>query len=62
MRVLSTIWIEIASFGHDCTQAGASFAASRSLHMSHLRTMPRFLLYCGTSYGQVSVQYWQPMH
>ena len=55
-------WIAIASFGHACTQAGASPAASRSLHMSHLRTMPRFALYCGTSYGQVSVQYWQPMH
>ena len=30
--------------------------------MSHLRTMPRSLLNCGTSYGQVRTQYWQPMH
>ena len=43
-RALSTIWIAIAWFGHACTHAGASLAASRSVHMSHLRTMPRFLL------------------
>ena len=61
-RDWSTIRIAIALLGHACTQAGASPAASRSLHMSHLRTMPRLLLNCGTSYGQVSMQYWQPMH
>ena len=38
---MSTTRIAIASFGHACTQAGASPSASRSLHMSHLRTMPR---------------------
>src|SRR6185436_15833351 len=58
----STTWIEIASFGHACTQAGASPWASRSLHMSHLRTIPRALLYLGASYGHINVQYWQPKH
>ena len=43
-------------------EPGASPADSRSLHMSHLRTMPRRLLYFGASYGHMSVQYWQPMH
>ena len=52
----------MAPFGHDCTQAGASPSASRSLHMSHLRTMPLAGLYFGASYGQASVQYWQPKH
>jgi hypothetical protein len=52
----------MASLGHACTQAGASPTFSLSLHMSHLRTMPRAGLYFGASYGQVNVQYWQPMH
>ena len=52
----------MAPFGQACTQAGASPWASRSLHMSHLRTMPRSGLYFGASYGHISVQYWQPMH
>src|SRR5882757_1959655 len=52
----------MAWLGHAWTHAGASSAARRSLHMSHLRTMPRLLLYLGASYGHMSVQYWQPMH
>src|SRR5436190_8807032 len=60
--VRSTIVMRMASLGHDCTQAGASPWARRSLHMSHLRTMPRALLYLGASYGHMNVQYWQPMH
>ena len=54
--------MRIASFGQACTHAGASPSARRSLHMSHLRTMPRSSLYFGTSYGHVKMQYWQPMH
>jgi hypothetical protein len=46
---VSTSRIEIAWFGHACTHAGGSPASRRPLHMSHLRTMPRFLLNCGTS-------------
>ena len=46
----------IASVGQPCTQAGASPSASRSLHMSPLRTMPRSWSYTGTSYGHISVQ------
>jgi hypothetical protein len=61
-RATSTTLIAIASFGQPCTHAGASPTFKRSVHMSHLRTMPLALLYWGTSYGQVSVQYWQPMH
>src|SRR5258705_4161308 len=61
-RAVSTTRIAIADDGHACTHAGASPTASRPEHMSHLRTMPRLALYCGTSYGQVSMQYWQPMH
>ena len=39
----------MAAFGHDWTHAGASPSASRSLHMSHLRTMPFARLYFGAS-------------
>jgi len=35
--------------GQACTQAGASPTARRLEHMSHLRTMPRFSEYFGTS-------------
>src|SRR5687767_11903365 len=59
---VSTMVMRIASFGQACTQAGASPAISRSLHMSHLRTMPRGAEYFGTSYGHLRMQYWQPMH
>ncbi len=52
----------MASFGQACTHAGASPSAKRELHMSHLRTMPRFFEYFGASYGHINVQYWQPMH
>ena len=45
----STTRIAMAPFGHDCTHAGASPAASRPLHMSHLRTMPLARLYFGAS-------------
>src|ERR1041385_1574858 len=62
----TTFWfttvIRIASLGHACTHAGASPWARRCEHMSHLRTMPRRSEYCGTSYGHISTQYWQPMH
>ncbi len=37
-------------------------ARSRSPHMSHLRTIPLPAWNLGTSYGQASVQYWQPKH
>src|SRR5258706_15834802 len=57
-----TTRIAMASLGHAATHAGASPCARRSLHMSHLRTMPLFLLYFGASYGHMSVQYWQPKH
>ena len=39
----------MASPGHDWTHAGASPSASRSLHMSHFRTMPFAALYFGAS-------------
>ena len=58
----STMRMEIAALGQACTQAGASPTLSREWHMSHLRTMPRFSEYFGTSYGHLSTQYWQPMH
>src|SRR5256885_4309669 len=58
----STTVMRMASLGHDCTQAGASPCSRRSLHMSHLRTMPRALLNLGASYGHMNTQYWQPMH
>src|SRR5438034_1457727 len=48
--------------GQAWTQAWACPEDSRSLHMSHLRTIPRDALYFGASYGHMSVQYWQPMH
>src|SRR5512134_2380429 len=54
----STTVMRIASFGHACTHAGASPTVRRELHMSHLRTMPRFGRYCGTSYGHFITQYW----
>ena len=41
----------IAPLGHACTQAGASPAASRPWHMSHLRTMPRRWLKTGHLVG-----------
>src|SRR5215469_16792578 len=59
---LSMTWIEMAPVGQAWTHAGASPAARRPLHMSHLRTIPRSALYCGTPYGHMNVQYWQPMH
>jgi hypothetical protein len=46
---LSMTVMRIASLGHAWTQAGASPAARRLLHMSHLRTMPSAALYRGTS-------------
>ena len=58
----STTVMAMAPLGQPCTQAGASPSARRPRHRSHLRTMPSEALYCGTSYGQVSVQYEQPMH
>src|SRR3954464_9605217 len=57
-----TTLMAMAWLGQPCTQAGASLEARRSLHMSHLRTIPRLALYLGASYGHISVQYWQPMH
>src|SRR3982751_938115 len=58
----STTVMRMASLGHDCTHAGGSSCARRSLHMSHLRTMPRALLNLGASYGHMNTQYWHPMH
>src|SRR5689334_18529198 len=57
-----TTLMAMAWLGQPCTQAGASPTASRSLHMSHLRTIPFLALYLGASYGHISVQYWQPLH
>src|SRR5438045_8972092 len=54
--------MRIAPLGQAWTQAGASPEERRSLHMSHLRTMPRDALYFGASYGHMNRQYWQPMH
>ena len=45
----STTLIRMASPGQDCTHAGASPSARRSLHMSHFRTMPFAALYFGAS-------------
>src|SRR5205823_14130236 len=53
---VSTMPMRMAPFGHACTHAGASPSASRPWHLAHLRTMPRWRLYVGTSYGQVNVQ------
>lgn len=50
-------WMEMAPLGQDWTQAGASPSARRSWQMSHFLTMPRSLLYLGTSYGHLSEQY-----
>src|SRR6185312_937095 len=58
----STTLMLIALVGHACTHAGASPTAIREWHMSHLRTIPRAFEYCGTSYGHIITQYWQPMH
>ena len=44
----STTVMRMASFGQACTQAGASPAARRCEHKSHLRTMPRRSEYFGT--------------
>src|SRR5882724_9140862 len=59
---VSTSVMRMASLGQACTHAGGSPTARRLAHMSHLRTMPRFTEYCGTSYGHFITQYWQPMH
>src|SRR5688572_2341577 len=58
----STTVMRMASLGQAWTQAGASPWPRRSLHMSHLRTIPRSLLNLGASYGHMNTQYWQPMH
>ena len=52
----ATFTMRIASVGQACTQAGASPSASRWWHMSHLRTMPRFFEYFGTSKGHFRMQ------
>ena len=50
----------MAWVGQASTHAGRP-SSSRGWHMSHLVTMRRSGWNTGTEYGQVQVQYWQPM-